>query len=327
LTARLQLHTPAGRAMPRGGPDERRQEVLSAMKSPSAAATRTLIGALGDADPLVREWAIEALSRRKDRSAAVKELLERLQDDRADVRWYAARALGKLGGADDAVRRALTDALTDPDEYVRCFAAWALGVLHLKDAIPALRQRLLRDDRRRRGLEDQAIGVALARLNTDVRPTPEEQRALFGEDVLAAPTLPDQLPRTKGELLREELLKTAETILVDRAGGAVVVRGTMRLSMQYARSLSLKERVLIERGRRCQLCGFTFKKIDGDDYAECHHLEPVSQGGPDHADNLLVVCPNHHKQLHLAAVTFPGGKSRPETVRINGETITIGWGQ
>src|SRR5438093_139125 len=140
LTARLQLHTPAGRAMPRGGPDERRQEVLSAMKSPSAAATRTLIGALGDADPLVREWAIEALSRRKDRSAAVKELLERLQDDRADVRWYAARALGKLGGADDAVRRALTDALTDPDEYVRCFAAWALGVLGMRDAIPDLRK-------------------------------------------------------------------------------------------------------------------------------------------------------------------------------------------
>jgi predicted restriction endonuclease len=88
-----------------------------------------------------------------------------------------------------------------------------------------------------------------------------------------------------------------------------------------------KERVLIERGRRCQLCGFTFKKVDGEEYAECHHLEPVSQGGPDHADNLLVVCPNHHKELHWAAVTFPGSKSRPETVCINGETITVRWGQ
>ena len=296
------------------------------MRSPRAEATRELIGLLADDDPLVREWAIEALTRRKDRAAAVPDLVKRLDDERADVRWYAARALGKLGVPNGPVQAALIGALDDADEYVRCFAAWALGVLHLKDAIPALRERLLRDDRRKRGLEEQAIGVALARLNTEPRPIADEQRALFGDDVFAASTLPDQLPRTKSELLKDELVKTAETILVDRAGGDVVVRGTIRLSMQYTRSLSVKERVLIERGRRCQLCGFTFKKVDGEDYAECHHLEPVSRGGPDHANNLLVLCPNHHKQLHLAAVTFPGGKSRPGTVCINAETITVQWG-
>ena len=268
--------------MPDQDAEARRRRVLAAMKSPAASATRELIELLGDDDPLVREWAIEALSRRKDRSAAVKELLERLQDDRADVRWYAARTLGKLGGADDAVRRALTDALTDPDEYVRCFAAWALGVLGLRDAIPDLRKRLLEERKGKRGLEEQSIGVALARLDTPRSEKPEDKQAALFNDSALSPSPAGKLPRTRGEILKEELLKTAQSVFLDRAGHDVLLKGRAEFRMQYFRSESLKQKVLAQRGKRCQLCNFTFRKADGQEYGECHHIEPVSQGGENH---------------------------------------------
>jgi HEAT repeat protein len=126
--------------MPARDADTRRNQVVAAIKAPTPGALRTLTTALDDADPLVREWAIEGLIRRKDRGNAVSSLLRRLRDERADVRWYAARALGKLGVSEKPVQDALLKAVDDSDEYVRCFAAWALGNLQVREAIPCLQE-------------------------------------------------------------------------------------------------------------------------------------------------------------------------------------------
>lgn len=87
---------------------------------------------------------------------------------------------------------------------------------------------------------------------------------LFAEAAIAAPAT-EGLPLTKGEILKRELEGTAERIARDRIGADIVVSGKIRLSYEYARSLSLKERVLEERGWYCQLCGFSFRKKSGID--------------------------------------------------------------
>lgn len=48
---------------------------------------------------------------------------------------------------------------------------------------------------------------------------------------------------------------------------------------------------------RCQVCGFTFAKQDGSPYSEAAHIRPISlrEADLDVKDNLLVLCPNHHK--------------------------------
>lgn len=57
----------------------------------------------------------------------------------------------------------------------------------------------------------------------------------------------------------------------------------------------------------CQLCSdehkMTIKKEDGSKYVEVHHIKNLSEeydeeGTLDRVDNLIVVCPNHHKMLH-----------------------------
>lgn len=32
---------------------------------------------------------------------------------------------------------------------------------------------------------------------------------------------------------------------------------------------------------------------------EIHHITPVSEGGTEEASNLILLCPNHHKQADL----------------------------
>lgn len=50
---------------------------------------------------------------------------------------------------------------------------------------------------------------------------------------------------------------------------------------------------------RCQFpgCNVRIPKKDGGYYIEVAHIEPVSQGGKSVIGNLLVLCPNHHKEF------------------------------
>lgn len=51
---------------------------------------------------------------------------------------------------------------------------------------------------------------------------------------------------------------------------------------------------------KCQICDFTFKKDNGENYSETHHLAELGENGIDNIKNLIVVCPNCHKKLHYA---------------------------
>lgn len=49
----------------------------------------------------------------------------------------------------------------------------------------------------------------------------------------------------------------------------------------------------------CQVCSFTFFKIDNSPYFELHHIEPNSG---HHLKNLVLVCANCHRQFEYAKV-------------------------
>jgi 5-methylcytosine-specific restriction endonuclease McrA len=68
---------------------------------------------------------------------------------------------------------------------------------------------------------------------------------------------------------------------------------------------------------KCQLCGFTFRKRDGDPYFEIHHIEGTKG---NQLWNLLVVCPNCHAQFEHADVgRFEKRGNWIVAVTINGE--------
>ncbi len=48
---------------------------------------------------------------------------------------------------------------------------------------------------------------------------------------------------------------------------------------------------------KCQICDFTFQKRDGTYYIEAAHIIPLKDGGTDAPENIVILCPNHHKML------------------------------
>ena len=308
--------------------EDRRKEILAARREAGSAGTRRLVEGLRDKDPLNREWSIDGLVGRKDCADAVHELIERVDDPRADLRWYAARALGKLGISTTAVKAALKRALDDPDLFVRCYAAWSLGQLRVAEAVPMLRKRLLelRIEKGKKSSEEAfAVGVAIMRAQTELRSKDDRQAALFSSSADATPEDAGTLPKTKQETLKGDVFSMAEAVALDRSGEPITRTGRVATKWEALRSKIVKEKVRAKRGDECQLCGHTFRRKDGGWYSESHHIIDLAKGGPDDDENLLVVCPTHHKELHYADVSWPGGTKKPVEVVINGKLILIRW--
>lgn len=65
----------------------------------------------------------------------------------------------------------------------------------------------------------------------------------------------------------------------------------------------VRSRGLVERLRelyagRCQLCLWEPTRVYGAELCEAHHLQWLSRGGRDELDNLVLLCPNHHRAVH-----------------------------
>lgn len=54
----------------------------------------------------------------------------------------------------------------------------------------------------------------------------------------------------------------------------------------------------------CQLCGLALALENGETYSEAHHIRPLGRdhAGPDVAENIIVLCPNHHALLDYGAI-------------------------
>jgi predicted restriction endonuclease len=54
----------------------------------------------------------------------------------------------------------------------------------------------------------------------------------------------------------------------------------------------------------CQMCGETVALQNGETYAEAHHIKPLGMphNGPDIAENIVVLCPNHHVMFDYGAI-------------------------
>ncbi|MEH2175912.1 HNH endonuclease [Nostoc sp.] len=77
---------------------------------------------------------------------------------------------------------------------------------------------------------------------------------------------------------------------------------------------------------QCQFenCKFTFQKADGSFYSEGHHLIQLSKEGSQEADNVIIVCPNHHRMLHYANTELGNLiEKNKRLIKINGEDFYI----
>ena len=72
-------------------------------------------------------------------------------------------------------------------------------------------------------------------------------------------------------------------------------------SMIYYRDPYLKEIVRRIADGKCQLCGMAAPFIDrnNEPYLEEHHVQWLADGGEDTIDNVVALCPNCHRKIHI----------------------------
>ncbi len=74
---------------------------------------------------------------------------------------------------------------------------------------------------------------------------------------------------------------------------------------------------------KCQICGFTFEKNNGENYSEAHHVIPLGDKGSDEISNLIIVCANCHSQLHYDKPELKEFDGNKRKIKLNGEDKVI----
>jgi hypothetical protein len=67
----------------------------------------------------------------------------------------------------------------------------------------------------------------------------------------------------------------------------------------YKRDNLTIAKIKILRDFKCQICGTAIIKRDGSKYIEAAHIKAKHQKGRETLDNIILLCPNHHKEFDL----------------------------
>ena len=73
---------------------------------------------------------------------------------------------------------------------------------------------------------------------------------------------------------------------------------------QYVRNSALADTLKSCYDHHCQVCGNDFEPTYGAPFAESHHIQYLREGGPDISQNIVVLCPNHHRIVHTTEARF-----------------------
>lgn len=76
-----------------------------------------------------------------------------------------------------------------------------------------------------------------------------------------------------------------------------------RLRNVYLRAAAVKEHALRRARGCCEACenAAPFTKPSGEPYLEVHHIDRLSDGGPDRAERVAAICPNCHCRCHYSS--------------------------
>jgi len=84
--------------------------------------------------------------------------------------------------------------------------------------------------------------------------------------------------------------------------GSLTEQDSLSTTMQnvYRRTVAVRQYALKRSGGLCEACGSKapFVSQKGEPYLEVHHIERLSDYGPDRIDSVAAICPNCHRRCH-----------------------------
>jgi predicted HNH restriction endonuclease len=79
-------------------------------------------------------------------------------------------------------------------------------------------------------------------------------------------------------------------------------------------------------GCQCQICGWKgFKKRDGAEFIEAHHLNQISERylGSLCTENIILVCPNCHREIHFGGDIKIGDDGDINIIELSNKTVHV----
>lgn len=121
---------------------------------------------------------------------------------------------------------------------------------------------------------------------------------LSTEQTVIEPVLCDDA----SDLARQSTL-LRKTILNKVAVGQFRPKKIVGTREVFVRDATVVAYVLNEANGICECCGLPgpFKRDDGEQYLEIHHVKHLAAGGSDTTRNAIAACPNCHRELHFGA--------------------------
>jgi 5-methylcytosine-specific restriction endonuclease McrA len=78
-----------------------------------------------------------------------------------------------------------------------------------------------------------------------------------------------------------------------------------------------------KRGYKCQFCGKQILRANGNYYVEACHIIPVEDGGTDNENNIVILCPNCHKEFDYGSREEIKLNKNEYSVIVNGNKYEI----
>lgn len=95
------------------------------------------------------------------------------------------------------------------------------------------------------------------------------------------------------------------------------------ISNIYKRDNQLIAAIKFVRDSTCQLCGTKIQKRDGTFYIEAAHILPKNQKGPETLKNIILLCPNHHKEFDLGERQILSHTDAQLELELNGRNYSV----
>jgi 5-methylcytosine-specific restriction protein A len=90
--------------------------------------------------------------------------------------------------------------------------------------------------------------------------------------------------------------------LDDRPVGAQQPARIKSSALAFQRDPAVRAYVIRRAQGRCEHCGMEgFLMMDGKRYLEAHHIISLADQGPDTVQNVIALCPEHHREAHYGA--------------------------
>ncbi len=81
--------------------------------------------------------------------------------------------------------------------------------------------------------------------------------------------------------------------------------------------------IKVLRNFQCQICGHSITKRDGNKYVEAAHIMPKHKRGKENANNIILLCPNHHKEFDLGVLNIIEHNLKEVCFNLNGKTYNL----